>query len=98
MNNPQTLRIGGVEYKILYPLEIKGKLMGECDHDKSLILISQDQSQVMIQSTLLHEAIHTSAHHIDWKPREDTVRKIEKMIFALIRDNPEFVKWLLEKE
>jgi hypothetical protein len=95
--NPLKIRIGGVEYRILYSLEMKGKLLGECDHDRSQIEISQDQSPEMIKSTLLHEAIHTLAHHIDWKPREDTVRKIEKMMFTFLRENKEVVKWLMEE-
>jgi hypothetical protein len=52
----------------------------------------------MIKSSLLHEAVHASAHHMDWRTKEATIVKIEKLIFALIRDNPEFTKWIMENK
>lgn len=96
---PKTLRFGGVFYKIAYPAKVKGgKLAGRCDHDKALIEVSQEQAGDMQKSTLLHESLHAAAHHIDWSVTEKTIVKMEKMLMALIRDNPGFIKWLLQKD
>ena len=86
-------------YQLSFPEKIDNdELNGECDHDKCLIQVSLEQHPEMVKSTLLHESIHAAAHGIDWKIREGTVVKIEKMMFGLLRDNPELVAWILEKE
>lgn len=99
MKSPKTVRFGGVYYKVEYPEKVKsGKLAGLCDHDKALIRVSSELGMEMQKSTLLHESLHAAAHHIDWKASEETIVKMEKMLMALLRDNPGFIRWLLQKD
>lgn len=92
---PTKLRFGGTEYKVLYLPKVTSKdLAGSCDHPKSLIRISQDQSLEQMKSTLLHEAIHAESHAMDWDAKEATVIKMEKLFLSLLRNNPQLMEWI----
>ena len=94
-NLPQSLRFGGTVYKVVYPPEISHRRVGLTDHNKSVIHVSQEQSMDQMKSTLLHEAVHAGAHAMDWEAKEATVIKIEKLMFAMIRENPDLFKWIM---
>jgi hypothetical protein len=51
----------------------------------------------MVKSSLLHETIHGAAHHMDWTTKEKTIVKIEKLMFTLVRENPDFITWIMER-
>ena len=101
MGAPTKLRFGGQKYTIRYVEELqqKGKaLLGLCVCEKNEIRLNPDQGADSLKSTLLHEAIHAAAHALDWEAKEATVVKVEKLVFALLRENPGFARWLLEKD
>lgn len=98
---PTKLRFGGQKYFVKFVTDLKqrGKvLLGLCVYEKNEILLNPDQGLDSLKSTLLHEAIHAGANALDWDAKEATVIKIEKLIFSLLRENPGFIRWLLQRD
>jgi len=98
---PVALRFGGQTWKVKLGKELEktGKqLLGKCDYTNTTILIDPDQSLDGFKSTLLHEAVHAQAHALDWDAKEKTVIKVEKLIYAMLRDNPTLFRWLLSRK
>jgi hypothetical protein len=46
----------------------------------------------------LHEAIHATADTIGFQWTESTVEQAEQVFFAILRDNPGFVRWLIARD
>lgn len=98
---PTKLQFGGQKYIVKFIKDLKRKgqdLLGLCVYEKNEILLNPDQGLDSLKSTLLHEAIHAGASALDWEAKEATVVKVEKLVFALIRENPGFIRWLLARE
>ena len=95
------LTFGGQRYSVRLKdgLKQRGKsLLGLCVYEKNEILLNPDQGLDSLKSTLLHEALHAGANALDWDAHEATIIKMEKVVYALIRENPNLVRWLLAKE
>ena len=101
MECPTKLKFGGQHYLVRLKdgLKQRGKsLLGLCVYEKNEILLNPNQGLDSLKSTLLHEALHAGANALDWDAQEATVIKMEKVVYALIRENPSLVRWLLTKE
>lgn len=97
---PTSLRFGGQRYTVKLQDDLKRKhrdLLGLCVYEKNEILLDPDQGLDSLKSTLLHEALHAGANAIDWDAREATVIKMERVVYALLKENRNLVRWLLEK-
>lgn len=102
MKAPTELRFGGQIWKVVQKSGMVGKkkkpLLGECVYEKTTIHVEPKQSLDSYKSTLLHECVHAAANAMDWEAKEQTVIKIEKLIYALVKDNPGLFKWLMSKK
>ena len=98
MKAPLELRFGGRIWKAEFVSEIpdsKKELLGKCDFTDSRIRVVKKQSLDSLKSTYLHECVHAQADAQNWEATEKTVIKIEKLIYAMLKDNPKLFRWLL---
>jgi hypothetical protein len=78
---------------------------GNMDADRLRILVQKDQPLMSKRDTALHELIHATlsqgmSHRlkeIDKDLEEELVAHLAPRILAMLRDNPEFVKYLTEE-
>jgi hypothetical protein len=92
---PKVLRIVGKNYAIE-----KMKLAdnyGLCDDQVQTIKIADDIAHGLERDTLLHEAIHAIDYSMQLKMSERQVCGLGTAIYALFADNPELVKYIMEK-
>ena len=80
--------------KVLLVPKLAGGLVGEWSEQNTLIKLSANQSLEGMKATLLHEAIHAQADAMEWNATEKTVLRVEKLLFSLIRNNPDLIRWL----
>lgn len=81
---PKTVIVKNIKYKV----EIKDlgeKLAGSVTKHKKKILLNKRLKRHEIESTLIHEILHS----IDWSLKEKKVLKLEKRLVRLFRKN----KW-----
>jgi hypothetical protein len=90
------LRIIGSDFAVLWPASLPGAL-GTCEGDKERITVAPNQSPVSELDTLLHEVIHAVEYKMGREHNEDWTRSISTGLVAVLRDNPEFVKYILKK-
>ena len=99
---PTALTFGGQKYTIKFIDNLKShkksELLGLCVFAKNEIHLDPNQGLSSLKSTLLHESVHAMANAMDWDAKEATVVKVEKLIYAMVKENPHLFRWLLEKE
>jgi Zn-dependent peptidase ImmA (M78 family) len=85
----------------------EGEELGNCDTDRKIILINQNQPLQCLQDTLWHELKHAlkesiklgTKHIKDDDDREEFEVRIETpRELAFFQDNEEIMKWLMKKE
>lgn len=95
MNIPEVIRIGGVDYSIIYKenLNTGGQLaLGFCDFDNAKIeLASNLQGEQGIKQTFIHEILHAICNHfeLELNSDEDSIDKLAKGLYMVIKDNPD---------
>jgi len=99
MNIPKTIKIGGHNYKIIFPYVFTERLdiSGDNDHDKKIIRITKDspdgpRSESAIDVTFIHEILHGIDHLTghDMFTGEEGEKKIEALsegIYQVLIDN-----------
>ena len=97
MNIPDSVRIGGVDYSIVYKERIisgEGKaLLGQIDFDNSRILIEPSVQSLQGQhQTLLHEIMHGIEHHFKMDLTEDEIDNLANGVYMVAADNPDIFK------
>lgn len=100
MKIPKEVKIGGKVYKIVYPYKFKesNDHIGQSDHEKQIILISDTDSsgnkrhRQNIEETFLHELLHC----IDWiynagelrdKLGESGIERTSEGLYQVLKDN-----------
>ena len=99
MNIPSRLKIGGHEYKVIYPYHFteRGDRTGDHDGDHKQIRIDDRDSyshelrpESAVAVTFLHELLHaadyTSGHGI-FLDNEKAIEGISEVLFQILRDN-----------
>lgn len=95
---PETVNVLGKVYEILFVEKVDEK--DSCgDHYSGTleIKIKQDLHADVIAETLLHELTHAVEEQLDLGLSEKQVHRFSVGMFQVLRDNPEVVKFLLEK-
>ena len=96
MKIPESVRIGGVEYKVEFEPNLRsstGILFGEIDYHQSIIRLSTtDGSGHQMQCiTLIHEILHGIENHFEAEIPEEFKEKIIDMfargIYQVLQDN-----------
>jgi hypothetical protein len=95
----KTLRIIGKRYRLLVVEKVDEEdSYGEHSYAKQEIRLRDEQSFEPARDTLLHEALHGVDEQMSIGLSEKQVRMLGSGVLALMRDNPWFVRWLMEDE
>lgn len=95
---PALLRIVGLDTLLLVRGEEDTYLsdkMGYCDFRQSRIVLSQGNSPTSMRETAVHEVLHAVDHAVQSGLSEQDVHRLGRALYAVLRDNPEFTRWLL---
>ena len=98
MNIPEVIRIGGMDYSIEYIPDFNTGTqlaLGQCNFDRhNIYLASNLQGQQGIEQTFIHEVLHGICNHFDLglNKDEDSIDKLAKGIYMVIKDNPHIFK------
>lgn len=90
---PTSLRIVGREFEVKMLDEYDGQV-GGVDHPSCTINIKSGQQKLLEADTILHEAVHVLDEIFQLGLTERHVYCLTGGIIALLRDNPELVKYL----
>ncbi len=100
----KVLLISPYDYRIHYDdnLSKAANVLGVCQSDDNIIIIDPTSARMVQKETLLHEAMHAMWNQtaLDGiysdEQEEQVVFTLTPRIVALLRDNPAFVKELME--
>lgn len=96
MTRPQVIRVLGANYQV-----VSKKLRGAYGmhyFGKCLIQIAPDLAHDREREVLVHELVHAVDEAMQSKLSEEQVEKLGVGLYALLSDNPELVKYLVEGE
>ena len=95
MSLPKVLRIVGKNYAVeVMKLDAD---YGECNDQTQTIKVAEGLAHGLERDTLLHEAIHAIDYCMSLKMSEKQVNGLGAALYALLADNPELVKYIMEK-
>ena len=93
-------RIGCTYYDVIYYKELRNKddklLLGDIDSDTKIIRICNKYCKQTELKTKFHEITHGIFHEYGIDGDEDEVDLMGNAFYALIIDNPEFIKEILK--
>ena len=99
---PKKIKVGGFVYSVSeldrIAARARGK-WGETDRRAFKIDIDEDCPEPRRQEVLLHEVFHCIFDAWNIKPTDDEERTVEALamgILTVLKDNPDFVRWLLK--
>ena len=98
MDCPSRIKVVGKNYAI----EILDRVdeddsLGYSDETNQKVLLKRAQHFEALKDTLLHEVVHAIDHAIGLDLREEQVRGLAGGILQVLRDNPKFARFLLER-
>jgi hypothetical protein len=106
MKAPKRLLISPFDYKIIYDQDRVKEHDADGIHvqHRQEIVIGKDQAHEMERDALLHETVHAcfaqtpmfENNEEGYKHEERVVQALTPRLLALLRNNPEFVKYLME--
>lgn len=101
MKIPSTLKIGGHQYKVIFPYVFTERFdrTGDCDYSKNIIRIAdslgnEKRSDSVIITTFIHEILH-AVDHVTGQDMftgdigEKMVDGLAEGIYQVLIDNPE---------
>ena len=94
----KSIRILGKDYEIVHDNECLSdqNLLGKTKCTQQKIIYTDDQGAASLRDTILHEVLHA----VDWTIKSDLketqVAAIASGLYAVFKDNPEFVEWLMK--
>ncbi|HEY6021350.1 MAG TPA: hypothetical protein VIY48_16035 [Candidatus Paceibacterota bacterium] len=102
MSDINKIKIGGFSYAVEYIKDLcdeDGKLDGRINNELALVQIEVAMNDQMKVQSIIHEALHSIFFQIgrqDLNKKEDLVDSLAFSIFQVLRDNPDFIKSILE--
>lgn len=97
---PSRLKIGHLTYSVsVVPGDDMDGAHADIDHDKATIRLGDHMAPAVMAEKLVHEVLHGcyDAWQINDRWREEkTVEALSPALCAVLRDNPELVKFLNE--
>jgi hypothetical protein len=71
------------------------EVMGRTNYQYAIVRYNPYQSPDQLKDTLIHEPFHLISEQLDLNLSERQVRLLATGYLALLRDNPEYAKWLI---
>jgi hypothetical protein len=97
---PKSLRVMGRDYEVNFEKELvlKSPSAGQCDNQKMIITILEEQHPSEELDTVVHELMHAIWHHMSMSehpPEEEVlVRKMAGGLTQVILDNQQFSRYI----
>ena len=90
MDFPRAIKLGGFFYEVrrVPVVSKKERLRGQCNPAGGVILVADWQPEPMQRETLVHEVLHACEIAAGLELPEDTVQRLGRGLFAILRDNP----------
>lgn len=90
------LRILGKTYKIsVMPDHTPDEEFGACSYAYQLIEYNGKLALDERKDTIIHEMVHCLDHALQTKMSEEQVHAISSGFYAIIKDNPDFFRWVV---
>jgi hypothetical protein len=98
---PEAVRVLGVEVPVLVRDMNEDTVLdrwdGYTDHARGRIVLRAGHAEGYEgRETLLHELLHVLEKATCTALEEEEVGRLSRGLFAVLRDNPELVRWLME--
>lgn len=96
---PGTIRIIGKYYTVTVDTInsdlVSNNQLGQARNAQCKLLLDSNQDQQQMRDTLLHEVIHAIDYSLNLRMKERQVHALAAGLLATLRENPDFVRWLL---
>lgn len=95
---PKTLRFLHLTIPVVEGGTTDDETLGEWHARKAEIHYDAASTEQVLRETILHEVLHAVCEHsgLDPDDHETIIRSISPLILHVLRQNPEFVRWLVE--
>ncbi len=94
---PEHIKLMGKKWSISYG-GLKDDDLGESDLENQHITIKDGLKPEQEKSTLLHECLHAISDTLGLGLNEKHVQGLETGLWALLKDNPQFVSYLRRRK
>lgn len=100
VKRPTSVRLTGRRFKINWidNDEFHEHFMGRYIESKAEIQISVNCGPDAVKATVIHEIVHDLDRQAGTGLDERGVNAIAILLFAVLRDNPELVNWIMSEE
>lgn len=100
MKRPDRIKALGKRFRVQYVtgLPLTADETGECDSEKQVISILDNQGLEAEQDTVLHECLHVLEDLMGLTFAHDDIVRLTTGIHALIKDNPSLVSYLRRRK
>ena len=94
----KSIRILGKDYELIHDNTglSDQNLLGRSKCAQQKIFYADDQGAAQLRDTLLHEILHVVDWTVKAELKENQVAAIASGLYAVFKDNPEFVEWLMK--
>jgi hypothetical protein len=97
---PEFVRVLGVDVPLLLTDPREHVFLRDChgyaDGDRGAIVLNQNTSLEKRRDTVLHEVLHFLERALRTELEEEQLGRMGRGLFAVLRDNPALVAWLME--
>jgi len=101
---PKKIKIGYLDFKLVprsTKWSIKHKALGMCVPEDGHIAYYSKQKRSEIVNTILHEMLHGVVYMFDinfrsLRDEERVVRKMANGLHTVLKDNPQFLEWIMQ--
>lgn len=93
---PSELSIIGRRVNVILTDELPNGQLGECDNENGIIKLKVGTPPAFEADTLLHECLHCIDERFQLKLSERQVYCITVGIIALLKDNEDFMRYLVD--
>lgn len=96
---PKKVRVLGRDFKIVKMQDgVDDDAVGQCKAEEQILEVREKPALCFMQDTLLHETIHAIDETLFLRMTERQVSTLASVLIAVLKDNPEFTKWILQDE
>jgi hypothetical protein len=97
-----SVRVAGIDIPIHFRKRKNDAAMAEAlgyyDDGEMIIVLRKDVAREQQQHVLWHEIFHACENAAHLELDEDTVERMARMTYAVIRENPDVIAWVTGKE
>jgi hypothetical protein len=101
---PKRIKIGYLDFKLVprsKKWSIKHKAVGMCVPEDAHIAYYSKQKRSEVVNTIIHELLHGVVYMFDinfrsLRDEERVVRKMANGLHTVLKDNPQFLEWIMQ--